>query len=162
MNHSPSRKEIQQLSELLSAELESACKLLALLEQEHQLLVKGEAEAIRSISEQKQAQIRQFNGQLLVRDRFLTVHQLPPGREGTDLFLQEIPQEESIRKCWSQIQKLAAELNDRNEVNGTIVALAQRHVRQALNLLTGRTDQSNTYSPAGQQSAQLPQSLAKV
>ena len=156
------REDGGRLLQLLSAELESARNLLQLLEQEHQVLVKGEAEAIRSISEQKQAQIRLLGEQLLLRDRFLAAHQLPAGKQGTDLFIEQAPASSEIEKCWSQIQELATQLNDRNEVNGGIVALAQRHVRQALNILTCHTEQNTTYGPAGQQTGRSPQSLAKA
>lgn len=152
----------RQLLQMLSAERETAGKLLRLLEQEHQVLVKGEAEAIRSISEQKQAHINLLGEQLRQRDKFLAVRRLPAGKAGTDLFIQLLPADSAIEACWSQIQALAEQLNDRNEVNGGIVALAQRHVRQALNILTCHTEQNATYGPAGQQTGRAPQSLAKV
>ncbi|MCB1867450.1 MAG: flagellar protein FlgN [Gammaproteobacteria bacterium] len=151
-----------RLQQLLSAELESTGKLLELLEQEHQLLVNGEAEEIRAISAQKQAQTMLLREQLLVRDRFLAAHRLPSGKEGTDLFIGQTDSDSAIRQCWSKVQALATQLNYRNEVNGGIVALAQRHVREALNILTCHTDQESTYGPAGQRMGRSPQSLAKV
>ena len=151
-----------RLLQMLSAELESARNLLQLLEQEHQVLIKGEAEAIRSISAHKQTQIKLLSDQLLVRDRFLTAHQLPAGKEGTDLFIQQAPAGSATAKCWAQVQDLATRLNDRNEINGGIVALAQRHVSQALNILTCHTEQNSTYGPAGQQAGRAPQSLARA
>ena len=150
------------LLRLLSAELESSQKLLQLLEQEHQVLIKGDAEAIHAISRQKQVQIQLLGEQLLARDRFLATHQLPAGNEGAELFIEQSAESSEIKQCWNQIQQLATQLNDRNEVNGGIVALAQRHVRQALNILTCHTEQNSTYGPAGQRSGRSPQSLAKV
>lgn len=151
-----------QLLLLLSAELESARNLLQLLEQEHQDLIKGDAEAIRSITALKQEQIKLLREQLQVRDRFLAARQLPAGKEGTDLFIEQAPANSAIGQCWNRVQELATRLNDRNEVNGGIVALAQRQVRQALNILTCHTEQNSTYGPAGQQTGRSPQSLAKA
>jgi len=151
-----------QLMQLLSAELERARNLHQTLEQERQILVKGDPSAIRSISEKKQAQISALGEQLLLRDRFLAAHQLPAGKEGTELFIKQMADGSGVEKCWNQIQQLAIELNDRNEVNGGIVALAQRHVHQALDILTCQTEKNPTYGPAGQQTNRSPQSLAKV
>jgi len=162
MGTHPSKEDCGRLQRLLSAELESARELLQLLAQEHQILIKGEADAIRSISELKQAQIKLLGDQLLMRDRFLLAQQLPVGKRGTDIFIQQVAESSAIEKCWHQLQELAAQLNDRNEVNGGIVALAQRHVRQALNILTCGSEQNDTYGPAGQHSGRSPQSLAKV
>lgn len=152
----------ERLLQLLSAELQSAESLFELLQQEHRLLISGEAEAIQNISARKHAQIKQLSEQLLTRDRFLKTLQLPRGKEGIELFIQLTEESGSIRRCWEQIQKLAAELRDRNEVNGGIVTLAQRHVRQALNLLTCHSENNTTYGRAGQQANRGPHSLAKV
>ncbi|MCB1829592.1 MAG: flagellar protein FlgN [Gammaproteobacteria bacterium] len=157
-----STSDSRQLLQMLAAERKTAGELLRLLEQEHRVLVQGEAEAIRSISLQKQAQINQLGEQLQQRDRFLAVRALPAGKAGTDLIVELLPADSEIDECWRQLQALAAQLNDRNEVNGGIVALAQRHVRQALNILTCHTEQNTTYGPAGQQTGRMPQSLAKV
>ena len=159
---STTREDGRRLLQLLSVELESARNLLHLLAQEHQILVTGDAAAIRSISAQKQSQIKLLGEQLLLRDRFLATHQLPAGKHGTDLFIDQVDENSELSQCWSQIEQLATQLNDRNEVNGGIVALAQRQVHQMLNILTCHTEQNTTYGPAGEQTSRLPQSLAKV
>lgn len=152
----------ERLLQLLSAELQSAESLLDLLQQEHQLLISGEAEAIRAISVKKHTQIQLLSEQLLTRDRFLKTLQLPNGKEGIELLIQQSGGSSPLARVWEQVQKLAAELHDRNEINGGIVALAQRHVRQALNLLTCHSEQNSTYGRAGQQANRGPHSLAKV
>ncbi|MCB1752185.1 MAG: flagellar protein FlgN [Gammaproteobacteria bacterium] len=156
------KEDAGRLSKLLAVELESARTLLHILEQEHQALVNGESEEISAISEQKQTHIKSFGEQLLLRDRFLTGHQLPTGSAGTDLFVEQVPADSELALRWRQMQELAVRLNDCNEINGGIVALAQRHVRQALNILTCHTEQNSTYGPAGQQMGRSPQSLAKA
>ncbi|MCB1759823.1 MAG: flagellar protein FlgN [Gammaproteobacteria bacterium] len=153
---------IQQFHAMLAAEAESGEALMQVLEQEHQLLVKGEAEEIRAISKQKQLLVRRMAELLLARDRFLTALGLPSGREGTGQLVEYAHPTAELELAWKRIEQLAPRLHEQNEINGGIVALAQRHVRAALDILTNQNEQSPTYGRSGLADGRSPQSLAKA
>jgi flagellar biosynthesis/type III secretory pathway chaperone len=154
---------IQQLQGALAAEAESAETLMGVLKQEHQVLVKGEAEDIRTVSKQKQILVKQMAEQLLARDRFLLALGLPSGREGAAYFVECAHPAPELERAWQQIERLAPKLLDQNEINGGIVSLAQRHVRAALDILTNnQNEQSPTYGRSGISAGRSPQSLAKA
>ena len=151
-----------QFQRLLSAELGSAEQLMRVLEREHQLLIQGDADEIRAVSREKQTLVREMTQQLLVRDRFLERLGLPTGNEGAGRFIECADTAAGLQQIWQQIGRLAPQLHDQNEINGGIVAAAQRHVREALNILIDQNEQCPTYGPGGSAAGRSPQSLAKA
>lgn len=152
-----------EITRLLSREIDCARILLQTLERENQALTRGEVEEIEAVSALKQQQMQQLQQLLLMRDRFLEHHDLTPGKPGTEQLLERFGQPDNARALWQDLQELAARLREQNEINGGIVALGHQHVRQALDLLTGRCSGNDTYGPAGNRHpARLQHSLAKA
>jgi len=153
----------QQLALLLSGEIACARDLLQILGREYQALTHAEADQIKSISVEKQRQMQQLQERLLERDHFLLRQGLAPGKQGTELLLKQTPPLHDSQSLWEELQALAGRLREQNETNGGIVSLGQRHVQQALDLLTGRSSNGDTYGPAGgHRSAPVAQTLAKA
>ena len=154
---------ISALSEMLPAELECAGKLLDTLAAEHAALIRGDADAISAASSLKLEQMKAFQCLLSERNRYLARFGFPPGREGTEALLESGPADRPTRENWEKLQKMALRLRDGNDLNGGIVALEQRHVQQALDILTGRVMENQTYGPAGGRgSGHQSNSLAKA
>lgn len=152
------------LAGLLTAELQCAKALEAVLKREHDILLSSVPEEITSISSEKQLLMKQLQQQLVQRDRFLLQFSLPPGNPGTDLLLKDQPAETRAATLWKALRELAVALRDQNEINGGIVSLGQRHTKQALQILSGRkSNNDHTYGPEGtQRDGGLSNILAKV
>lgn len=154
---------ISPLSQILPAELDCARKLLDTLAVEHAALIRGDADSISAASSLKLQQMKEFQRLLSERNRFLARLGFPPGKEGTEALLESGPTDHATRENWEELQQLALRLRDGNDLNGGIVALEQRHVQQALDILTGRAGETQTYGPAGGRSAgHQPNSIAKA
>ena len=151
------------LAELFAAELLSTQELLRTLELEHDVLVRGNADELEAISVQKSEQMQQMQQQLASRDRFLERCGLPTGKPGTDRFISDMSPDAALAALWSELLAIVERLQQRNEVNGGMVALGQRHARQALDILTGQAAADLTYGPEGdQQQTTKSQSLARA
>jgi len=159
----PTQTQPQQLAVLLSGEIACARDLLQILGREYQALTHAEADQIESLSAEKRRQMQQLQQRLLERDRFLLRQGLAPAKQGMEQLLKQASPLHDIHSLWEELQALAGRLREQNEINGGIVSLGQRHVQQALDLLTGRSSNGDTYGPAGgHRSAPVAQTLAKA
>ena len=155
--------QVLSLSQMLPAELDCARKLLDTLAVEHAALIRGDADSISAASSLKLQQMKEFQCLLSERDRFLVRLGFPTGKEGIEALLESSTADHPTRENWAELQKIALRLRDGNELNGGIVALEQRHVQQALDILTGRAGEDQTYGPAGSRSnGHQSNSLAKA
>ena len=139
----------QIFCQFLQRELATGQELLKVVKQEQESLIEGDPEQIEAASNRKRQQVLELQQQVSERDRFLKQLALPTGRRGTSILVQQLAPESLAQKYWGELQQLAARLQKQNEINGGIMALGQRHVRQALELLTGQTGASLTYGPEG-------------
>ncbi len=158
-----STEQQQKLAGLIKTELGMASNLQEILQREFDILSGGSPEQIEAISREKLAQMQQLTQQLAIRDQLLTVLRLPPGNEGTNKLIRQLPQEHELHTLWEQLQQLSTELQRQNTINGGIVAIGQRHTRQALDMLQGKNSVPETYGPGGESRTDaIPQSLAKA
>lgn len=153
----------QRLSQLLAAELTEARNLADTLDLEYEALCLGDAEQIARIAVQKQQQTVKMAGLLQQRDSFLVSSALPPGRQGMDQLTGRLPTDSAALGIWRELRQFADELRKKNEVNGSIIAHSQRHLDQAVAILSGQTGTGDTYGPRGKHCAgQVSQALAKA
>lgn len=139
-----------QLTELLSAEYVRAASLLATVQRETSLLRSNDAEAILAISQEKKQGMRFMWECMQQRDRWLTQHNMETGTASITSLIQQNPDSKPA-DIWQKLSQTASKLQAQNEINGGIVALSQRHNRQALDILCGRTGNTNsTYGSKGQ------------
>ncbi|PLY16610.1 MAG: hypothetical protein C0631_03160 [Sedimenticola sp.] len=142
--------QLNQFTSILTVELESAQKLDKILDKEHRALTSGDPEQILAAADDKQRQMQETLKFLTERNRFLQSLQLSPGKTGSEQFLDRLPADVPARALWQEIEALAHVLRDKNEINGGIVSLAQRHTRQALDILSGKMYSSDTYGKGGE------------
>ncbi|MCW8906400.1 MAG: flagellar protein FlgN [Sedimenticola sp.] len=136
----------QQLSQLVSAEYACAQSLLELLQKEQQILKSADADALESISQEKQQLVIRMHRQ--ARQREQLVDRLQAGGDINEL-LKTLSGSEPAR-LWQQLGEIAARLQQQNEINGGMVALNQRHTRQALDILCGRSGNREIYGARGE------------
>ncbi|WP_029135060.1 flagella synthesis protein FlgN [Sedimenticola selenatireducens] len=157
-----SAEQQNRLSQIISTELNCAHSLAEILQREQNALKSHDPEQVLDISREKQQTVDQMQECGRQRDRLLTSLGVAGGSTGINKLIQT----NSAATCaglWRQLEAIAGKLREQNEINGGILALSQRHNKQALDLLCGRTDSRNTYGARGQHNQdQSGHSLAKA
>lgn len=153
----------QRLSQLLQNELVHTRQLLAILVEEYEALRKPSAEQITDISKKKLACLQEFERHTSARGRFLAEQGRPPTKAATEDLVRSCPQDSPIHDQWLELQSLAEQAQEQNEINGGIITLSQKHTRMALDILSGKDLTSDTYGPGGaSRSDAAPHTLAKA
>jgi flagella synthesis protein FlgN len=149
--------------DLIQTELVLATNLQEILQREFDILSGDSPTKIEAISREKLKQMQQLTQQLTKRDQLLTTLRLPPGKEGTDILIRQLPQGHELFNYWERLQELSSELQQQNTINGGIVAVGQRRAKQALDILRGKHNIPETYGPEGESRTDAtPSSLAKA
>ncbi len=153
----------QQLSQLLAAELKESKQLLDILIEEHQALSSSNPDLIAVISSRKLDVMQQVEQHHSKRTEFLAQIGCPSSGEEMARFISALPKENLIVTQWQELQDLARKLQHQNEINGGVIALTQRHITIALDILSGKANVTATYGRSGQTHAEaIPQHLAKA
>lgn len=152
-----------QFEHLLTAEQACADALLDTVARENHALRTNDTEQIQAISSEKKHGMLQMWECMQQRDKWLSQHKMKTGSAGTISLMEQNPGTRSA-KLWDSLSTTALKLHEQNEINGGIVALSQRHNKQALDILCGRTGGTgSTYGSKGQQNKEHSgHSLAKA
>ncbi len=154
--------QISHLTRLLNTELQCANGLISLLEREHQALTGSDPEQIIAISEEKQTRLGQMQQHLADRQGFLGSLGLKGDRETVEALLHQQTNADTLQQTWQQLMTTATRLSNNNQVNGGIITLGHRHIKEALGILTGHNSSNDTYGPEGRQGDPTSRSLAKA
>ncbi|MES9903442.1 MAG: flagellar protein FlgN [Sedimenticola sp.] len=154
--------QINHLLRLLSMELQCTENLSTVLKQEHLALTESDPDQIIAISERKKVLIEQMGRHLADRQGFLASLGLNSDRKSVDTLLGSLPEAEAAYAVWRQLMEMAAQLNKSNQINGGIITLGSRHIRQTIDILTGNQSAGDTYNPKGRQSDTTSRSLARA
>ncbi len=153
----------QQLSQLLAAELKESNQLLDILIEEHRALSSSNPDLITAISSKKLDVMQRVEQHHSKRAQLLTQAGSASSGEEMGRFIAALPKENLIVTQWQELQELARKLQHQNEINGGVIALTQRHVTIALDILSGKANVTTTYGRSGQTHAEAtPQHLAKA
>ncbi len=155
----------QQLTQLLSAELNESHQLLDILMEEHQALSSSDPDLITSISAKKLDALKRVEQHYTQRAHFLTRIGLSSGNEEMETIIKRLPKESLLVTQWHALQEIAKKLHRQNEINGGIIALTQRHLTLALDILNGKANitPTSTYGRSGQANSEAtPQHIAKA
>ena len=153
----------QQLSQLLSAELKESNQLLDILIEEHQALSTSDPDLISSCSSNKLSALQRIEQHHTQRAHFLNSIGLSSSNEEMDEFIKRLPKKNALVAQWQELQDVAKKLHHQNEVNGGVIALTQRHITLALDILSGKANITSTYGRSGQtNSGATPQHIAKA
>lgn len=135
---------------ILKQETEQTAALLELLEREYELLKSSPGKDLEALLAQKQQQLQRVEQSTLAHHRFLQQQGLPCDRRGTESYLEQSRENLALSSAWKGHLELLQACRRQNEINGGTVALNQRHVNQALELLLGQGDGNKTYGPSGE------------
>jgi flagella synthesis protein FlgN len=158
----PTVVQHRKFTECLEAEIACTLRLLELLQEEKRVLRGYDTAALNSLTTAKQHLLRELESHLTQHEQLLQQARVPSGQAGSVAFLRDLPDGDNTRILWDELQLLARQCRDQNEVNGGILALSRRQVQQALDVLRGGERQV-TYGPRGEsRDEHHPQHLAKV
>ncbi|CAK0759303.1 flagella synthesis protein FlgN [Gammaproteobacteria bacterium] len=140
----------------LSEEATIAAKLLSLLEEEPKVLLGRDHQAILELSHRKQNLAEQLVQGELARRRCLEGSGLPVDLPLLEKALKDAGAEEAAAAC-HHLKKIATACAEYNRSNGIQVETRLRHVRRALEIVTGRPPEVESYGPTyGQRNRLAP------
>jgi len=158
------RPETQdQLLRILDHESAQAQALLDLLEEEYRLLSRAPGDSLEALLNRKKQQLKQVEQSASAHHQFLRAQGLSADRRGTEAYLEACGDSPSLQAGWQRYLALIQQCQKQNEINGGAVAVNQRQVNQALNLLLGLGDGNKTYGRSGEsQPARPSKTLGKA
>lgn len=155
----------QQMKTLLEREIESASRLLAILQKEHSVLTNNDVAGLEKLVPEKQALVAMLEKLGRQRTQLLDAGGGGGNRQVLERYLQQCDSEarHPLAKLWDQLQALAGECQHQNEVNGGILEIGRRHVQRVLSILRGQANQAELYGPDGETTSNpLSQTLVKA
>lgn len=148
MQLTPEQREA--LASLIANELEMAKTMLELLKSEHTALKSENPDSIKATSQQKLKHMQLMEQSIGQRNRFLQQLQLSADEQGVAEAVAAASQHSQLNANWNNLKEIAKELQKQNEINGGIIAIGQRRVKQALDILSGKENLTGTYSQQGE------------
>ncbi len=152
----------QEIKQILQAEINCAHHLLQSLEQEYEALAEHHSSALEEAVQDKLEKIKQF--EIVSKRREELLASFDSLNEGsTNLGVNKVMQNRNhyfydhfkgnkqLTELWNELLNVAEQCRDKNRVNGSIVELASRQSKHALDILRGITpDTSGLYDNTGQ------------
>ncbi len=142
-------EHLQALTAQVTTQTTFAQQLLENLASEHDALLAADADSLDKVVGEKQALLKQLETGLANITQSISMHGFAADFSGFDTLLQQLPENTPLHRQWERLQELTGECKQQNEVNGGIVSLKQRHIRQALDILKGAHPGKNTYDKQG-------------
>ncbi len=124
-----------------------AKRLLALLESERIALIAGDNVAIDIASANKQTLLQQI--ECLDDERRHLLASINGGYQVPFTMERELAHNAAALAQWRETEALLSKCQQLNQANGSVVELRIRHVRKALDLLSGNPAQAELYGPQG-------------
>ena len=144
------QQQREALASLINNELEMANTMLELLKREHAALTAENPDSIKTTSQQKLEHMQLMEQNIGQRNRFLQELQLSADEQGIEDAVTAAGQNSQLNTNWNKLKQIAKELQKQNEINGGIIAMGQRRVKQALDILSGKENLTGTYSQQGE------------
>jgi len=142
----PIADQFSRLTASLSVEADIAAELLTLLREEPIVLVSRDHQAILALCQRKQDLAEQLVQSEVARRRCLEGSRLPVDLPLLERALKTAGAEEAASAC-QNLKQIAGACAEYNRSNGILVESRLRHVRQALEIVTGRTAEAESYAP---------------
>ena len=124
--------------------------MLELLQHEHTALTSEDPERIKTVSRQKLEHMQLMEQNIGQRNLFLQRLGLSADEQGIEEAVTAAGQNNQLNTNWNSLKETAKELQKQNEINGGIIAIGQRRVKQALDILSGKENLTGTYSQQGE------------
>ncbi len=133
----------------IEASLASLQQLREILLAEQQALLGDQPDTLERVVHQKADILQQLEHSVQAREQLLQQLGLPGGLVGAEQFAQQHFRPEELLETWKQLVGLSREVNEINNHNGKLTLARERTTREALGILTGRPQSTDTYSRKG-------------
>ncbi len=138
----------------IAADLHEECAamqhFLALLQDEQECLLRGNADAVSAQIARKSGWLQKLAGLAERRRNFLQSQHCATDRRGMDNWLAAHPEAATLAGAWHALLKLTHQANQANEINGSLIATRLQSNQQALSALAAAARSGNIYGKDGQ------------
>jgi flagellar biosynthesis/type III secretory pathway chaperone len=145
--HSP--ETLALFRRLVEQEIDCSKRLEEALATEHAALSSPTPQPLLEALTRKQELVKEMERSVAAHEGFLAARRLPPGKTGTESFLKPLPESAQERRLWQSLQEIAGHCRDRNQANGSLVALGRTRTQRALEILHGGSHSAKTYGKSG-------------
>jgi flagellar biosynthesis/type III secretory pathway chaperone len=130
----------------IDASLKGLSELAPVLREEQAALTGNDAEALENIVANKIALLKELEHSVMAREQILGQAQCGSGLEGSEQFIREHFSPQEILQDWQRLKELSKEVDELNTHNAKLAFAGEHTTRQALGILTGRSQEAETYS----------------
>ncbi|SDI05422.1 flagella synthesis protein FlgN [Propionivibrio dicarboxylicus] len=148
--HKLSSTLISQLRDSLQSERDQFAAFVNVLEQEQDILKRGDTEALPKNVDIKDQLAERLGALAMQRNALLQQLGFPADRPGIEAFCANLPAEKYFATLWAEIIALATRAKEINRVSGALVDLRMHFNSQVLGALQGNPSSSSVYGPDGQ------------
>jgi flagellar biosynthesis/type III secretory pathway chaperone len=153
----------QRLAELLAQELTGTRRLFTELERQQQSLAGAQPELIEASARASHELIAALEALEKKRNALAARLGYNADNGGMEQLLRWCDYDGTLAQQWRKVLEMARRCRDCNQVNGTVVDINRRRVRQALGILRGQISEAEVYGRSGQTAADtLSRPLAKA
>jgi len=130
----------------IDASLKGLRELVQVLHEEQTVLTSKDAEALENVVQRKVELLKDLEHSVLAREQILKQADCGSGLQGSEAFIREHFSPDDIVDDWKQLVSLSKQVDELNIQNGKLALAGERSTRQALGILTGRSQEPETYS----------------
>lgn len=139
---------VAALEAVMAEEITGIRCFLDLLAREQAALKAGQVDSLAELTIEKGRLIDQLTEIGSRHSASLATLGIAENKEGMLHWLRQHPSPR-LQQSWEQLQDLAREAREQNEVNGQYIALLSRNNRQLFDAITGRQGKGTFYGPDG-------------
>jgi flagellar biosynthesis/type III secretory pathway chaperone len=153
----------QRLAELLQQEQSGTRRLLTELERQQQSLASAQPELIEASALASAQHIQTLEALEKQRNALAARLGYSGDNDGMAQLIRWCDYDGTLAQQWRRLLETARRCRDCNQVNGAVVDINRRRVRQALGILRGQLSEAELYGRSGQTAADtLSRPLAKA
>lgn len=152
-----------ELADLLQEATNCVTDMAALLESEREALRARDTNTLKRLIDAKHQRISMLEMHENNRKALLHAHGYATDRQGMEDCLNNLHDQQRVALLWQQLLVLLDHCHHLNRVNGNLLNLSYRVVKQVMQILQGRHSEDRLYDPYGHEIKQQDShSLAKL
>jgi flagella synthesis protein FlgN len=146
----------EALASLISQEVSALTELAGLLDREHGLLVANDVTTLESVMAQRQDTVGRLLRAEEERRSLCRMHGRGVDAAGIENLMAWCDPQGSLKSQWADAANGAVRCRELNDRNGALVNARMKRVETLLGVLTGGSQEPQTYGPKGAYSTNRP------
>lgn len=145
----------EQLTRILTAQVQLSGDLLALLQQEYEILCTAKLDNLENLVEQKKPIMVDLENLGCAWELLLKNRNVELSMEGISQFLNKFDHEHNteLLSAWTTLLEKTRLCKEKNTVNGTVINIRNQATQQVLALLRGQKPEDRMYNHHGCESS---------